>query len=192
VITPARILLIAGLIAGAVTGCSEFQVRTDYDRDTNFAALETYAWSSSRHLSTGSANVDSHMLEARVRASIDRVLTAKGYRVAPADEADFLVTFHSVVQRKLEATDLDGQRGYGAGLGRADDFGAAYGGGGGTGSIVEEYEEGTLAIGILPTNGGSPLWRGAARASLFDDATYQKRTARLERAVKRVLSKFPP
>ena len=88
-------------------------------------------------------------------------------------------------------TDLDGQRGYGAGLGRTDDFGAAYGGGG-SGALVEEYEEGTLAVGVLPPDGGPPLWKGAARAPLLDDASSGNPAARLERAVKRLLSEFPP
>ncbi len=189
-ITFARTLSLAVLIAAATSSCSEFQVRTEFDYQTNFDALRTYAWSEDSRVTSGSAVLDASSAEARIRKSISSQLNAKGYRAVAAKDADFLVAFHGAVKHKLESSDLDGQRGFGAGLGRADDFGASYGGG--SGSIVEEYEEGTLAIGMLPPSGGEPLWRGAARTPVIEDHTPEQAAARIERAVKKILSKFPP
>lgn len=178
---------LAGLL---LAGCSEFQITSNYDRNTNFAALRTYTWMAPNRVATGSSGLDREFLDERVRTAIDRKLAKKGYQRTSASDADFLVTYRSAVKRKVESTDLGGQRGYGAGLGREDDYGAAFGAGSDT--ITEEYEEGTIVISVLSSDGKRTLWSGSARAALLEDATDEARSERIQRGVSRILDNFPP
>jgi hypothetical protein len=189
VIAFSRLLLVASLV-GALGGCSEFRIKTQYDQDADFASMQSYAWSSSTVGGTGTLGAYRELLDARVHATVDAELAHKGYRLTSDEEADFLVAYRSTTKHKLESADLDGQRGYGAGLGRADDFGAAFGGG--SGSIVEEYEEGKLIISVLSPDTGRPLWTGAAKAALDPDASAEARRERIGRATARIMRSFPP
>lgn len=176
--------LIATLI-----GCSEFQIESRYDSEADFASLRSFAWSTPTRVATGSTGTDREFQEDSVRGAVEKQLAKKGYRKTSAADADFLVTYRSVIKRKTESADLDGQRGYGAGLGYSDDFGNVSGG---SGTIVEEFEEGTIVVTVLSSDGSHALWAGSAKAVILEDVSEAKRRERLERAVKRILANFPP
>jgi hypothetical protein len=184
-----RSTVFAVLFLGAAA-CSEFQVSTNYDRRTDFSQLRSYAWTQPEHRVPVDPRVDMQFIEKQVRAVVDDGLGRRGYREVNEEQADFLVTYDAVVKYKVNSVDLGGQQGYGAGLGPADDSG--YVASGGSGTMVEEYEEGKLSVLILPKHGGAPLWRGSARAAVYLSDPPSERAARLRRAVKRIVDKFPP
>jgi hypothetical protein len=180
----------ATLLAFALAGCSEFQIANQYDGKTDFSKLSSYSWTAPTRVATGSGGVTREFVDESVRTAIDNKLAKKGYRRTSTDAADFLITYRTVIKRKVESADLDGQQGYGAGLGRSDDYGAAFGAG--SNSITEEYEEGTIVVTMLSKQGERRLWSGSARAALMENASDEARSERMGRAIKRILAQFPP
>ena len=66
-----------------VIGCSGLEVSQDYDVNTDFSGLKLYAWKSEKQAQTGDIRVDNPLLDARIRAAVDRALTAGGLHKAP-------------------------------------------------------------------------------------------------------------
>jgi hypothetical protein len=170
--------------------CSEFQVSTDYDHRTDFSGLRSYAWTQPEQRAPIDPRVDVQFIEKHIKEVVDEKLADEGYRKVNEDQADFFVTYGASVRYKVNAVDLGGQQGYGAGLGPADD--ADYIASGGSGTVVEEYEEGKLSVLVLPKRGGAPLWRGSAKAAIYLSDPADERARRLRRAVKRIIDRFPP
>lgn len=77
---------------------SNIEIQTDYNRNADFAALETFAWQDTAVSSTGAYDPDvAQRVDSIVRRSVVENLTAKGYRQTDDGEPDFLVSYHVVV-----------------------------------------------------------------------------------------------
>jgi hypothetical protein len=57
---------------------------------------------------------------------------------------------------------------------------------------VREYDEGTLLLDVLQSGSGALLWRGSGVATVREKSTPEKRTKRINAAVKKILERFPP
>ena len=68
----------------------------------------------------------------------------------------------------------------------------ACGGSGYTDARVFEYDEGSLIIDLLDPTSRRIMWRGVIQAELSRDSTPEERTARIDAAVRKILTKFPP
>lgn len=171
----------AALLIGFVVlqGCSQFKIRTDYDRAADFGALHTYAWRPRPQLPSGDPRFDNAVIDAPVRAAVERVLGTKGYAKTPGSP-DFLVGYHGVVRSKIDVTTVDRTYGYrrvGIGSPRLD---------------VGTYDEGTLLIDVIDPATMKLLWRGSATAVLRQRTSPEKREQRINDAVSEILAKFPP
>jgi hypothetical protein len=166
-----------------VAGCSSIEVGTDYDPDANFAALRTYAWLPEQDRLVGPNRIYDTLLDSRVRRAVDRGLAAKGYAKRTADDADFLVAYHAGIETKLNVRAVNASFGYGEGL---------WGNELGPGADVREYDEGTLMLDILNNEERMLVWRGSASVEVSDSDNPDKRTQRIDEAVKRMLERFPP
>ena len=171
-----RVVICAALF---VAGCSTFRVSADYDRDASFGDLRTYAWRD-----TPAHGVDPRLdvtpLGQRVRASADRELAAKGYRLAaPGQRADFIVGHHFVLEHKETQQAIGGWYGYRGGPRMSR-------------TIPYDYDEGTLLIDVIQPDSRSLLWRGSATAVIDRSASPQKRERRIDEAVTKILAQFPP
>ena len=180
----------SAMILVCVAACSQFQVRSDYDRRADFTNFRTYAWTQPERRSPDDLRVDAEFLDRQVLAAANDQLGRKGYREVAEEQADFLVTYRASVKREIDSSYVGGQRDYGAGLGPADDVGNRAGDTGGL--VVEAFDEGTLTIMVLPRTGGSPMWWGSARAVVFLTDSEEKRGKRLRRAVEQIIKRFPP
>jgi hypothetical protein len=171
------------LAALALAGCAaQVAVTADYDRSANFAALRTYAWRPGAQQGVSDPRFDNTLLDMRVRAAVDRVLTAKGYQqAAPATTADFLVGYHAVVRQKATFQTINRWYGYRVG-----------GRGGWPQTYVHDYDEGTLLIDIIDPASMDLLWRGTGTGVVDPQASPEKRERRINEAVNAILSKFPP
>ncbi|MHC4550980.1 MAG: DUF4136 domain-containing protein [Planctomycetota bacterium] len=175
--------MVLAALAATCTACSAVRVETDYDPDAEFAGLENFAWLPARGRPAGDPRVDNALVDARVRGAVERHLAAQGYRKVSAEDADFLVAYHAAVERKLDLEALYGPYGYGPHYG-------AWGPGHET--VVREYEEGSLLLDVLEPKRHQLIWRGSARAVVDRTATPEERSALVDKAVAKMLDRFPP
>jgi len=170
------------VIAGALSllGAAAFaqDVKTDYDKDANFAAVKTFAIK----IGTGWNNPIS---EKRVLAEFTDELTQKGWTKA-ADEAsaDAIVVLHGATQVKKDLnTFYSGMGGYGY---------RGWGGGGmGTATTTtSEYTVGTLVVDIFNAKSKGLMFRGIAQDELSDKP--EKNQKKLAKASDKMFKDFPP
>ena len=152
-------------------GCSIISTRHDYDPGFDFSGLKTYAWVDA----TGDTGID-ELNERRVRAAVDRVLSAKGY-VEAADDIDFRVAIHGGTRTRVGVSERNyGRRGwYGAG-----------------GVDVYEYDEGLISVHVIDASKNQLVWRGTATKVLAHNPTPQKIVETINLAVDRIFDDFPP
>jgi hypothetical protein len=148
----------------ALIGCSSVQVRTDYDRDTDFSQYGSFGWAEDR--SDGGVR---SLHDARIRSAVERTLTARGYTVTDR-RPDALLTYHAAVQRQVAVSPRP--------------FRSRWGG-----ADVRSWPEGTLVIEVVDPSLRQIVWRGVARSVLdrSDDPV-----ARIEEAVHEIFEKYPP
>jgi hypothetical protein len=162
-------------------------VRTDFDPAANFSAYRTYNW-----VDTAVPQGMNPLMFARVRASIDQALAARGY--TPASPGDLAISFTIGERDRLKVYD-SGPYYPGWGWGHAGWGGwGSWGGWGGWGypypSIdVDQYTERSVVIDIYDARSRRPIWHGVGTDREYrDKVDYGK----LDRAVVAALSQFPP
>lgn len=170
----------------AALGCgSSISVRHDFDRETNFAALKTYAWMQPPTTAVGNAKAaqtQNTLLDKRIKTAVDNELSAKGYKTGD-DSTDFYVVYHVGVEDKVNVTDW----GYSyAGPSRY------YGWGGPSTVDVYQYQQGTLIIDVIQASDKHLVWRGAAQKALEENPTPEKIEKTINQAVAKVFANFPP
>jgi hypothetical protein len=168
-------------ILGLLAACSPIQVQTDHDPAANFSALRTYAWLQKTADAPRDPRIDNDLLDSRVHAAVNDELDRKGYREA-AENPDFRVTYHVMVQNKFDVQSFPVYYGYGFGR-----VGAA-----GGDVRVSEYEQGTLILDVVDSRTNDLVWRGSAQARIVPDRTPQERTKLIRDAVREMLERFPP
>jgi len=181
-------LLLAGALALASTGCSSIKVHTDWDPQVDFTRLQTWRWAEQSQTPTGNAALDTDgLLAQRVRRAVEEVLGAKGYVKTATSEGDFEVAWFLTVEPKTEVTTINDYYGYGGPY--RGWYGAGYGG---STTIVDSYNEGTLIIDVRDGKSGALVWRGSGSARLREKADPEKSQQRAHDAVSQILAKFPP
>jgi hypothetical protein len=180
-----RLLIALGLLGGlALLACSTVQVDYDYDPSVEFGGLRTYAWLPGPAPSAGrDPRLQSPLLDARIRRSIDFHLAEAGYQKVQDEAPDFQVAYYVGIESKVDVDTI--YHGYGrvgwAGSGWAD-------------TVVREYEQGTLLIDFLDPMDGELMWRGTGQTRLSDrgELTPEKRDALVDEVVAAILAGFPP
>lgn len=147
------------LLLGAA--CAPVHVTIHALPGSDVSRFETYAQA------TPTAGADA-AIAAQVRSEIDQELQARGYRPAPLDEADMVVSFQ-------------GRSASRARYANAGDPDANY-------YVVRNYTEGTLEIDVFEPGTQTPVWRGVGRADLYSERELQKAA---DRAVRAILAEFP-
>jgi hypothetical protein len=171
----ARMLVVAG-VALAVAGTAWAQdVKIDYDKSANFAAIKTF----SIKLGTTWGN---EIQQKRVLDEFTQALVEKGWKIAPEGKADAEVMVHGASQVKKDLnTFYSGMGGYGY---------RGWGGGGGTATTtVSEYLVGTLVVDIFDAK-KNLMWRGIAQDELSDKT--DKNAKKLAKASDKMFKDFPP
>lgn len=175
-----RVLLLLALLAGA---CSQFRVRSDYDRSADFSRLHTYAWLPLSEAAPADQRVLDRYIDARIRKAVDRELQAKGFRPAGSATPDFLLNYR-LASEPAEAVRGSPERYfYGAGW---------YGWPGANAFYTESYDAGTLYIAVVDPQTKHMTWIGAAGARLLPHISLEKRVKRVDAAVHQILAPFPP
>jgi hypothetical protein len=165
----------------SLAACSSVQVKQDWDPNANFSGLHTWNWQSSTPALTGNPRLDDPLVHSRIQSALAATLRSKGY-AQTASKPDFLVTYHVAIQQKLDAQTI--YTGYGPYRG--------WYGVGGTQTVVDQYDLGTLLVDFIDPGTNNVIWRGTAESRLQELKTPEEREARVKDAVERLLNQFPP
>jgi len=173
-----KTMVVAGVALAVAGGAWAQDVKVDFDKAANFAAVKTF----SIKLGTTWGN---QIGEKRVMEEFTQALTQKGWVVAPEGQADAQVVLHGASQTKKDLnTFYSGMGGYGY---------RGWGGMGGMGTAtttVSEYTVGTLVVDIFDKTGKNLMWRGVAQDELSDKP--EKNIKKIEKASDKMFKDFPP
>ena len=197
------------LIAGLM-GCSTALVKSDFDRDVNFAGHQTFEWAPRPDKADSGYSAQNSLLEKRLRHAVEQEFAAKGFRKQTTGTPDFLITYRVDFNDKLEVTSRDnywsasygywpGYYGFGFGYWPGYynfGFGSRYYYAPGFYGIegpyrreYREYKEVTLTLDLLNPATKELIWRGWY-VDEVEDVNLQEE--KIGEAVKRILEKFPP
>jgi hypothetical protein len=175
------VLVLAGLV---VAGCSRFSVRSVHDPAADFRTLRTYAWLPPEQAAPADQRVQDRLLDRRLRTAVDTELRAKGFSpAAPGQQPDFLLNYRFSTT-PASSTLIDPDLRYGGSAWLAwPDTSAAY---------SQSYDEGTLYIAVIDPKTKRRIWVGAAQARLVPTMSLERKSKRVDQAVRAILAEFPP
>ena len=188
------LVLVTGLIS-----CSGRLVRSDYDREINFARLETFDWKSESEYSPSNGLAKNSLFEKRLRKAVEAELVAKNLS-KQANSPDFLIAYSVEVEDKVDVRSYRFGYGYGYGYSpgyyrfgfRSRYYGFGYGSGyyGNGGLYGYQYKEATLILDFIDPASNELLWRGVYIDEIDDSGIITE--DKINEAVKHILEKFPP
>jgi len=172
-------------------GCASMSVSSDYDPKADFSSLKTYDWEGPQPI-TGNPRLDNDLLHERIRNAVERELTLKGYRKVTVDP-DFKVAYNVGLENKLDVTTIPTyDYSYPSYYSRVGGFGRYEGYRPSTEVNVYQYEEGTLLLDIVNPETKKLIWRGTAKAEVNAGDSPERKEARVNEAVSKMLAQFPP
>jgi hypothetical protein len=182
--------LLAAWLVALSAGCATLEIQTEYDPRADFSGFETWVWMPREPATTGDPRLDNAILHSRIRAVVEERLALQGYRKLSSGTPDFLVTFHTAIDQRLDVSTVDRSYPRHGGAGR-------WGPGGGwvysSETRVREYELGSLILDIADNRTRDLVWRGFAQAEIGQRTQDQaRRDEQLREAVRRMLEQFPP
>lgn len=180
----ARIVALAALFV--LPACSSITVNADYDPDTDFSPLHTYAWLPDDPQDSD-PRTGNQFVSLRVTEAMERELGALGYELVEG-QADFGVGFSISVRHGVDTYSEPVYYGHYGRYGGAGGYGMGYG----TSTQVYEYTEGMLQIDFVDTEASALIWRGTGSARLRENQTPEDSTERINSVVAKVLEQFPP
>jgi hypothetical protein len=182
---PVSLLAVCVMGLGA---CSTMKIHADWDPEVDLSTVQTWSWADVSQKETGNPTIDNDdILGNRVRRAVESEMTAKGLRQLSMDAdsyGDIQLAFFLTVDDKVSVTTINNHYGYGRGYG--------YGGYGGSQTVVDQYQQGTLVLDISQEDGTRLVWRGSASARLGEKTTPEKSQAKVNEAVSKILARFPP
>lgn len=182
-------ILACALLAAATLGLAACAtgptVRTDHDPTANFGQYRT--WGFYTPIAMEQAGYSSWMSD-RIRADIEKEMSARGYRRVDKD-ADLLVNFQGVVEDKTAVWSIprsDVQwfysyrhRSYVAVPVWYDE------------TQVGHYREGTLTVDLVDGKHNRMVWTGSASAPVRSKQDADKRMAAIDSAISGIFAKYP-
>lgn len=177
-------LLVLAIVA-LFSSCSKVQVSQDYAQDYEFGKEKTFGWNEQLQKETGDILNENELLAGRVKASIEDVLTTRGYK--QASQPDFLVSCVYSVTSRLRSNSVN--TGFGVGYGR---YGRHTGVGISTGNNIRQYDQGKLVINIHQAQTQNLIWKGTGTREVFTHASPEEITRGVRETVESILQQFPP
>jgi hypothetical protein len=149
------------------------QVKTDYDRSTDFSRYKTYSWEK--------VQTQDPLWVDRIKAAVNMALTAKGWTpVASGGDVSIIAVELTETQQSLN-TFYDG---FGGGLRRGGGFGNE------STTTVDDYQVGTLVVDLFDSKSKALVWRGSSSDTLSDKS--DKNIKNLDKGVEKMFDHFPP
>lgn len=149
------------------------QVKTDYDRNTNFAQYKTYSWEK--------VQTPNPLLVDRVKAAVNAALAAKGWTQVESGEDISIVAIAMTRDRQTLNTFYDG---FGGGW-----RWRGFGGFGESTTTVDIYKVGTLVVDLFDAKTKNLVWRGVSSDTLSDKS--DRNIKNLNKGVQKMFQHFP-
>ena len=148
------------------------QVKTDYDRSTDFNQYKTYSWEK--------VQTQDPLWVDRIKEAVNTALTAKGWtQVASGGDVSVVAIEMTKNQQSLN-TFYDG-------------FGGGWRWGGGFGNAtttVDNYKVGTLVVDLFDAKTKGVIWRGSSSDTLSNKS--DNNIKNLDKGVQKMFDHFPP
>ncbi len=184
----ARYLGVLLMILGA-TACSSLAVRSEQDKNFDFSTLEHFSWSGVASAIDPQAKGASATADDEIRRVITENFEKRGYQYVRPEEADFLVSYQVVIEKRMDERVMNTGPGTGAwGSGNIDE--ATYNKKANM-TYIMEYTEGSLIIEARAAGSNGLIWQGVAESELDEDRAAEKKKAMMESAVARIIKRFP-
>jgi hypothetical protein len=174
----------AALAVAALAGCATTQVKTDWDKQTNFAQYRTFTIQAGKVIAApgtveaADSQPDTLVL-SRIDAALKNDLVSKG--LAPVvQNPDVIVTYTAGARTKEEV--VSNWPLYGWGYGRRWSYGPLY-----DDVWVDRYPQATLVIDVIDASSKKVVFRAVAKA---DDKNIRNPRF-IQAAVDKALAKYP-
>jgi hypothetical protein len=152
------------------------QVKTDFDRSTNFAQYKTYSWEKVK--TKDPLDVD------RIKSAVNAVLAARGWTQVDSG-GDVCIMAMEVTNTQQTLNTFYNGMGGGWGWRRF--------GGGGFGeatTTTDTYKVGTVVVDLFDAKTKQLIWRGSSSDTLSNNS--DKNIKNLDKGVDKMFKKFPP
>lgn len=180
-------VLACSLLAMFILGCSGIEVSQDYNPDSDFSRLKTYAWKNKDQQKTGDIRVDSQLMDDRIRKATEKKLLEKGFRKSTGQPPDFFMIYTYSISKKIHSTPARTGMGFGyRNYGRYGTVGIR------TETEIDEYDEGLLVIDFLKPDSDIILWRGKSTRIVNTHSTPEKIIQDIHQTIGKMLAQFPP
>jgi hypothetical protein len=167
-----RTAIVAMAAAMAAAAAWAQDVKVDYDKAADFAAIKTF----SVKIGTSWGNP---IGEKRVTDGVTEALIGKGWTLAPEGQADAQVVLHGASQTKHSLNT------YYSGMG-----GYRWRGTGTATTTTTDYVVGTLLVDVFDAKGNNLIWRGVAQDEASDET--EKNIKKVSKAIEKLFKDFPP
>ena len=138
----------------------------------NFAKYHTYKWVSVE----GGAHPN-QIVDQEIKQSIDAQMASKGLMKTDAENADLYLAYQVAVDQEKQWNAFGMGRGFGGGMGQA------------TSSTISN---GTLVLDMYDPASKQLVWQGRATKTLDPSSNQEKNEKNLNKAMAKLLKKFPP
>jgi hypothetical protein len=148
------------------------QVKTDYDRSTDFSQYKTYSWEK--------VQTPDPLWVDRIKGSVNTELAAKGLTPVASGGDISIIAIEATHNQQTLNTFYDG-------------FGGGWRWGGGFGNATtttETYKVGTLIVDLFDAKTKKLVWRASSSDTLSDKS--DKNIKNLDKGVKKMFDHFPP
>jgi hypothetical protein len=146
-------------------------VKTDYDRNANFAQYKTYSWER--------VQTRDPLMVDRIKSAVNGSLAAKGLTEVPTGGDLSIVAIEVTHNQQTLDTFYNNFGG-----------GRRFGGFGEATTTTETYRVGTLVVDLSDPATKKLVWRGSASDTLSDKS--EKNIDNLDKGVVKMFKKFPP
>ena len=175
-----RICSCMGIALLFATASFAQQVKTDFDRSTDFSQYKTYSWEK--------VHTQNPLWVDRIKAAVNSALEAKGWMQAESGGNVSIMAMEMNQSHQTLNTYYDS---FGGGWGWRGRFGGGFGDGFGDSTTTEStYKVGTLVVDLFDSNTKKLIWRGSASDTLSSKS--DKNIKNLDKGVDKMFDHFPP
>ena len=175
-----RKITILFLFISVLFSCNTIRVSSDFNKNTDFSKLKTYAFSKNGIDKVKINDID----KKRILRAIDVELYNKGFRKNSIDP-DFTINFFTETNQKVNYYPSSNY--YGSAV--------PYGGMGhyaGSWYLNSfKYNEGVLFIDIVDNKKNELVWQGIGKGYIYNDKP-EKKSEKINEMVGKILLQFPP
>jgi uncharacterized protein DUF4136 len=178
---PLLVVILLVLCLSSATSSLAIDVKTDFDRRTDFGRYKTFCWQK--------VKTRNPLWIERIKAAVGSALTAKGWSQVESGSACDVAVVAMEIKRNHDTVKTF-----------YDDIGGGWGdwgwrgfGGGGLGestTTTETFQTGTLIVDLFDARSKNLVWRGSATDTLFKNS--DKNIKKFKSSVHKLFEHFPP